>query len=153
MDNAASGIISVAVCLVFLVIIVGLIAVAVLLVKKSGENTKSAEIMYNQIFQQVPSDKQMLFVMQYNSMKKNPTTAVLLAVFLGGLGVHKFYMGENGLGVLYLVFCWTYIPAVIGLIEAFTISGSVAKYNQQKALQVAAMCGAANINPMAMMYR
>jgi len=49
--------------------------------------------------------------------RKNKTTAGLLAIFLGGLGVHKFYLGKTGLGILYLLFCWTYIPAIIGLIE------------------------------------
>jgi len=45
------------------------------------------------------------------------TTAGLLAILLGGLGVHKFYMSNTGMGVLYLLFCWTFIPAVIGVIE------------------------------------
>jgi len=26
-------------------------------------------------------------------------------------------MGDTGMGILYLLFCWTFIPAVIGLIE------------------------------------
>ena len=44
-------------------------------------------------------------------------TYVLLAFFLGGLGAHKFYSGKTLIGVLYLVFCWTYIPALIALVE------------------------------------
>lgn len=48
---------------------------------------------------------------------KNKTTAGLLAIFLGGLGVHKFYLGKIGMGILYLVFCWTYIPEILGVIE------------------------------------
>ncbi|WP_017414060.1 TM2 domain-containing protein [Clostridium tunisiense] len=48
---------------------------------------------------------------------KSKTTAGILAILLGGLGIHKFYLGRIGLGILYLVFCWTYIPALIGLIE------------------------------------
>lgn len=43
--------------------------------------------------------------------------AVLFAFFLGGLGIHKFYLGSIGWGVVYLLFCWTFIPAVIGFIE------------------------------------
>ena len=48
---------------------------------------------------------------------KNKIVAALLAIFLGSLGVHKFYLGQTGRGVLYLIFCWTYIPAIIGFIE------------------------------------
>jgi len=48
---------------------------------------------------------------------KSKTTAGILGILLGGLGVHKFYMGRIGQGILYLVFVWTYVPAIIGLIE------------------------------------
>ncbi|EPJ1919894.1 TM2 domain-containing protein [Vibrio alginolyticus] len=43
--------------------------------------------------------------------------AALLAFFLGGFGAHKFYLGKIGQGILYLVFCWTLIPAIIAFIE------------------------------------
>ncbi len=48
---------------------------------------------------------------------KSKMAAGLLAIFLGGLGVHKFYLGKIGAGIVYLCFCWTWIPAVVGLIE------------------------------------
>ena len=44
-------------------------------------------------------------------------TAVFLALILGGLGAHKFYLGSPGLGILYLLFCWTFIPSIIGFFE------------------------------------
>lgn len=47
----------------------------------------------------------------------NKTTAALLALFLGGLGLHKFYLGRTGMGLICLVFCWTFIPAFISLVE------------------------------------
>lgn len=55
-------------------------------------------------------------VFQYTP-KHNKVTAGILAIFLGSFGVHKFYLGKIGLGVIYLLFCWTFIPSVIGLIE------------------------------------
>ena len=48
---------------------------------------------------------------------KNKLAAALLAIFLGGLGIHKFYLRKVGMGILYLIFCWTGIPAIIGFIE------------------------------------
>ena len=52
---------------------------------------------------------------------KNKLAAALFALFLGGRGIHKFYLGQVWQGVLYLVFCWTFIPAVIGLIEGIVL--------------------------------
>lgn len=48
---------------------------------------------------------------------KSRVAAGLLGIFLGGIGAHKFYLGDIGLGILYLIFAWTAIPALIGLIE------------------------------------
>ena len=48
---------------------------------------------------------------------KSRVAAGLLALFLGGIGVHKFYCGHIGLGVIYLLFFWTFIPSIIALIE------------------------------------
>lgn len=49
---------------------------------------------------------------------KNRGVAILLAVFLGGFGAHKFYLGRIAQGLLYLLLCWTFIPALISIIEA-----------------------------------
>jgi len=48
---------------------------------------------------------------------KNRVAAALLAIFLGGFGIHKFYLGRAGAGVLYLIFFWTLIPAVVAFVE------------------------------------
>lgn len=48
---------------------------------------------------------------------KDKVAAGLFGIFLGGLGVHKFYLGQPGMGILYILFFWTGIPALVGLIE------------------------------------
>lgn len=50
--------------------------------------------------------------------EKSRTVAVLLALFLGGIGAHKFYLGKVGTGLIYMLFCWTLIPGLIALFEA-----------------------------------
>lgn len=63
---------------------------------------------------------------------KSKTTAALWAFFLGGVGAHKFYLGQTGLGFLYLIFFWTFIPAIIAFIEFIMyLAMSDATFNQK----------------------
>ncbi|WP_317953376.1 TM2 domain-containing protein [Staphylococcus sp. NWU MK-U1] len=40
-----------------------------------------------------------------------------MLVCLGSLGAHRFYRKQYGKALLYIFFCWTGIPGVIGMIE------------------------------------
>jgi TM2 domain-containing membrane protein YozV len=74
----------------------------------------------------VNNNNEAIFVLASN---KNPITnhqqagnksrivAAILAFFLGGLGIHKFYLGQIGWGIIYLIFCWTFIPSIVAFIE------------------------------------
>lgn len=50
---------------------------------------------------------------------RSRVAAILLALFLGGLGIHQFYLGNSGRGILYLLFCWTFIPSLVALYDFF----------------------------------
>jgi TM2 domain-containing membrane protein YozV/ribosomal protein L40E len=52
---------------------------------------------------------------------KSRLAAALFALLLGGIGVHKFYLGQIGRGVLYLCFFWTGIPFLIGIVEGILL--------------------------------
>lgn len=54
---------------------------------------------------------------QYLKPAKSKVTAGILALLLGGIGAHKFYLGKPGLGILYLIFCWAWIPSIVAFIE------------------------------------
>ena len=59
---------------------------------------------------------------QYDVKKtsKNRTTAGILAICLGVFGIHKFYLNENKQGFLYLIFSFTWIPCILGIIDGIT---------------------------------
>jgi TM2 domain-containing membrane protein YozV/ribosomal protein L40E len=48
---------------------------------------------------------------------KSRVLASVFALLLGTFGIHKFYLGRVGQGILYIVFFWTGIPTIVGFIE------------------------------------
>lgn len=68
--------------------------------------------------------------------KKSRVTAAVLAFLLGAIGVHRFYLGQTGKGLLYLLFCWTGIPSIVAFVDFIVwIIGNDAdfdvKYNKE----------------------
>ncbi len=53
---------------------------------------------------------------------KDKNTAAVLAFFFGGVGAHKFYLGQTGAGIVYLAFAWTLIPFFISFIEFIVLA-------------------------------
>jgi len=51
------------------------------------------------------------------------TTAAWYALLLGGAGVHKFYVGDSKKGMMYLLFFWTFVPAILAFIDAIKLFG------------------------------
>ena len=54
---------------------------------------------------------------QRSGTGKSQIAAGFIALFLGGFGIHRFYLGQWW-GIFYLLFFWTFIPAFVALVEA-----------------------------------
>lgn len=66
---------------------------------------------------------------------KNKNAAALLALFGGFFGLHRFYLGQVGLGILYAILMFTGISVILGILDSilfFTMNPDVfdAKYNR-----------------------
>lgn len=61
---------------------------------------------------------------------KDPTTSVLVSIFLGSLGIDRFMIGDTGMGVLKLLTggCC----GILTIIDWFTISGKTKEKNFNK---------------------
>lgn len=64
------------------------------------------------------------YIQPVYDQSKSKVVAGILGIFLGGIGIHKFYLGRIGAGILFLLFCWTGIPAIIGFIEGIIFLAS-----------------------------
>lgn len=49
--------------------------------------------------------------------RRDRLAAALLGIFVGGFGVHHFYLRNYIRGFFYLIFAWTFVPTIIGFIE------------------------------------
>ena len=87
--------------------------------------------------QSMTDSQRMMFQSEMNQVRKNRTVAFLLTLFLGGLGAHRYYLGDIKTGIFYTLFCWTFIPAVVALVELFLILGRTDRYNEQMAMEIA----------------
>ena len=69
--------------------------------------------------------QQFMFSLDENDFKFKPAgptppnkvALLLITFFLGGFGAHKFYLRRYLQGVIYLLFFWTGIPALVALVE------------------------------------
>ena len=48
---------------------------------------------------------------------KEKLVAILLAFFLGGFGIHNFYLGETKKGILKICTCWIGVGGILALID------------------------------------
>lgn len=97
----------------------------------TGEQSPVEQYGHNLTTQQ-----KLYFQQEYDKQSRNPSTALILALFLGGLGAHRFYLGQWGWGIAYIVFAWTFIPVIVALIECFMIRGRTEEYNKTVAEQI-----------------
>ena len=56
-----------------------------------------------------------------DNKKVNKIVYAILTILLGCIGVNKFYVGKKKEGIISLLFCWTFIPFVLSIVEFIVI--------------------------------
>ena len=95
------------------------------------------QLFLNGLVKEMSEDALSTFVVTYNAQRKDSTTVLILTVlaFRGIAGVNRFYLGQIGMGILFLLtggFC-----LVGSLIDLFRHKALTSQVNQQKALELA----------------
>lgn len=76
----------------------------------------------------------MLFNSQYESVKKDPSTILILSVLFGTVGVDRFMLGDTGMGLLKL---FTFGGCgVLWLVDIFLAREKTADFNRKKATEI-----------------
>jgi TM2 domain-containing membrane protein YozV len=83
-------------------------------------------------------EQRAVFYSQMSVVQKDEVVGVLLALFLGTFGAHHFYLRRNGLGIMYVLFCWTGIPTIASFIVCFFMPARVRQFNAEQAAILAA---------------
>lgn len=71
---------------------------------------------------------------------RNKYIAALLALFLGVLGTHRYYLGQKTKGLAFLLSCWTLIPFLVGIWDAITYLFWSKTYFNKKYLVLTKTC-------------
>lgn len=91
--------------------------------KKMNTQQEEKEMTNEQLQNEVLKEQlAQLKSMKEDSNKPSLVVYLLLALFLGGIGAHDFYVGKPVTGLVKLAFCWTGIPVIISL---FNIIGAL----------------------------
>jgi len=87
------------------------------------------------------SNPEVVFYQQYEAECRDEVVGTLLALFLGGFGIHHFYLRHTGMGIFYCLLCWTPIPWILGFFECFFMPRRVREFNALQAAAIASMLG------------
>ncbi|GAA4888944.1 hypothetical protein GCM10023333_22800 [Ferrimonas pelagia] len=53
---------------------------------------------------------------------RSQRAASRFGLWLGTFGIHRFYLGQPVRGSLYLAFCWTLVPTVLGIVDGIRMA-------------------------------
>ncbi len=97
------------------------------------------------VMSEMTDSQKLMFQEQMSAVRKDRTVGLLLAIFLGCLGIHRFYLGQIGWGLLYL---FTFgLLGVGAFIDWFLIMGRVDRYNDRKAQEIATQIAGSSSTP------
>ena len=65
---------------------------------------------------------------------KDPTTILLVSIFLGSLGIDRFMLGETGMGILKLLTCG--VCGILTIVVWFTVQKKAKELNYNKLMMI-----------------
>lgn len=86
------------------------------------------------------NEEQLLVNSELEKRGKNIVVAYLLCIFLGDLGIHRFYLGRKGSAIAQLILTVTVIGLIVSgvwkIVDLFLIPGIIRENNDQLEEQI-----------------
>ncbi len=83
------------------------------------------------------------FLLSLEHVRKDISTALLWAFFLGGVGAHHYYLKRTATGILYTVMTCTLVlypvSYVLNIVDLFRMKKLVVQTNRKRALELKSM--------------
>ena len=104
----------------------------------------SNAILFKTYTEGLSSDEKLQFQSEFTSRQRTTGLGIVLALLLGGLGAHKFYLKDQTSGIVYAL-CGTIgwflilppiIIAILSIIDACRMTGEVVKFNNALAREI-----------------
>jgi len=93
-------------------------------------------IYINKLLIEMTEEEAKTFASAYKARRKDPVVVLILACigFFGAAGIHRFFIGHIGMGILYLL---TAGLCLIGtIVDLINYKNLAFEYNKQKALEI-----------------
>ena len=84
---------------------------------------------------ELTDQQKMLFSTQFDSVKKDPGTMLVLAILVGAFGVDRFMLGDMGMGILKMLTLG--LCGILTVIDWFTVKDRTSEFNRKKAQEIA----------------
>jgi TM2 domain-containing membrane protein YozV len=88
-----------------------------------------------QLCENMTEQQKFLFQSQYSAVRKDRVLILVISIFLGGLGIDRFLVGDIGIGILKLLTGG--ICGILWVIDWFLIMGRVDDVNRRNATEIA----------------
>lgn len=95
--------------------------------KKADDVKKAVAEKKNDDMKKTGAEKKTTAAKNVTRKKRSRNVAGILAIMTGAIGLHKFYLGQWKKGIFYVLFFWTGIPGLLGLLEGAHLLGSDAE--------------------------
>ena len=103
-------------------------------------------VLFQQYTSDLNADQKLQFQSEFTTRQRNNGVGICLALLLGGVGAHKFYLKDSGAGIVYallgtvgwLLVVPPIIVAVLSIVDACKMQGEVIKFNNALAREIKA---------------